>query len=130
MNVLVEFHAWITIRQSYLNVDEDDCELQRIILNIKRKIKDSIASLVIKNGEYCLTAHSYSNHLSKEYEEFFEIVDFVQKIAVGSYGVIYLYDDESLEKNNLFQVYVIKKGKLQILDDVYLSPFIPEVEEE
>lgn len=127
---MVEFHAWITIRQSYLNVDEDDSELQRIILNIKRKINGSIASLVVKNGEYCLAAHSYSNHFSKEYDEFFEIVDFVQKIAVGSYGVIYVYDDEKLEKNNLFRVYVIKKGKLQILDDVYLSPFIPEVEEE
>ncbi len=127
---MVEFHAWITIRQSYLNVDEDDCESERIISDIKRKISGSIAHLIIKNGEYCLTAHTYSNHLSAEYKEFFEIVDFVQKIAAGSYGVIYIHDDESLDKNNMFQVYVIKKGKLQVSDDVYLSPFIPEVEEE
>lgn len=130
MSVLVEFHAWVTLRLSYMaDDDEDDYKLYNIIEKIKRRIKDSIASIIVKNGEFFLVAHSFSNHLSREYDEFFEIIDFIRKTAPGSYGIMYMFDDEDMQKNNAFKVYVLKKGKLQVLDDIYLSPFFPEVEE-
>ena len=72
----------------------------------------------------------YTNHFSPDVKEVFELMRFVGEIAVGSYGMIYLHDDENNDgKRNLFQVYTLAKGKIAEYIDEFLSPLTPKVED-
>lgn len=54
---------------------------------------------------------------------------YVGEVAIGSYGLLYLYDDEDPIKDNSFKVYRLCKGKVVEFDDQLLSPFNPTIEE-
>ena len=58
---------------------------------------------------------------------FFETVG---KIAEGSYGLLYLHNDEDQEKYNNFVVHRLARGTVEIYPDTLLSPVIPNVEDE
>ena len=47
----------------------------------------------------------------------------------GSYGLLYVHDDESKDDCNSFVVYKLARGKVERIADTLLSPFIPTVED-
>lgn len=49
--------------------------------------------------------------------------------APGSYGILSCWDDEDPVKNNAFQIFILKKGRIIEADDIWLSPCVPEIEE-
>ena len=54
----------------------------------------------------------------------------IGQIAKGSYGLIYLYNDEDTQgKNNIFQVFSMVRGKIYEKEDPFLSPIIPVLED-
>ena len=59
------------------------------------------------------------------------IFKWVSEISKGSYGILYIQDDEDYgrKNENKFKVLSMKKGRVKELDDIYLSPVNPEVEE-
>ena len=60
--------------------------------------------------------------------EFFE---YIARLTPGSYGILYVMDDEDTDGfDNEFRVYVLSRGRVLEKKDVYLSPFIPIVEDE
>lgn len=127
---MVELHAWITIRESYKNCDNSEVRIDEIVSIIREKTVGTIAAIKAINGEYFLVADASSNHLSTEYDEFFGLVKYICQVAKGSYGLVYLLNDE--DKNgydNEFCVYVIKQGKIELCKDSFLSPFVSEVED-
>lgn len=127
---MVELHAWITIRESYENCDNSEDHIDEIVSKIREKAVGTIAEIKAVNGEYFLAADTSSNHLSSEYDEFFGLVKYICQAAKGSYGLVYLHNDE--DKNgydNEFCVYVIKRGKIELCKDRFLSPFVSEVED-
>ena len=51
-------------------------------------------------------------------------------MAPGSYGLLYLHDDEDTNGfHNAFQVFVLSKGNFILCKDPFLSPYIPRVED-
>lgn len=52
----------------------------------------------------------------------------ISETATGSYGIIYIRDDEDSVHYNEFQIYIFKKGECHYKVDNNLSPCIPEVE--
>ena len=61
------------------------------------------------------------------------LFQYIAKIAPGSYGLLYIRDDEDhLRGNdyeNCFRVWRLCRGTLIELDDPFLSPAIPVVED-
>ena len=53
----------------------------------------------------------------------------IAKKAVGSYGLLYVHDDEAKDDSNNFVVYKLARGKVDRIADTFLSPFIPTVED-
>ena len=50
----------------------------------------------------------FSNRINPETSEIFEVFKLIGKIAEGSYGIIYLYNDEDTDgKENYFQVFAM-----------------------
>lgn len=134
---MIEYQGWVVIRESYNEVNESSelldkiwDELKGIVNKINKERLAEICNLQVINGDYKLSILGLDNHKSSSWEEIVDLLKWLAKFAVGSYGLLYFYDDE--DKNGLdnqFQVLVLKKGKVSIEKDNFLSPYIPEVEE-
>jgi hypothetical protein len=129
---MYEFHGWATIRETYSNSEEN---IEEVVKKIKKFIEglnwnSGLIDLRAINGEYQLSISGMTNHRGKDAEDVFKLFNFVSGAAKGSYGILYVRDDE--DKNgyeNEFQVFVLAKGKISQKEDLFLSPCIPVVEE-
>jgi len=133
---MVEFHGWITLRDTYSCNMEENLNFERVVANINKDIDsfdwcNGFHDIRTVNGEYQLIISGYLNHKSKEIDELFNIYEKIAKKAIGSYGLLYIHDDEDKEGyDNTFIVYALAKGKIKRYADNYLSPYIGIVEEQ
>ncbi len=129
---MIELHAWITIRETYKSTIDEEDNIELIINDIKKMISDMPnLNVPVKsmNGTYFIEFSVFSNRHNNETYEAFEVFNEIGKMAPGSYGLIYLYDDESFEHDNEFQVFSLTKGKVKKVNDYYLSPITPTIED-
>ena len=137
---MYEYHGWITVRTTYENTDEVDETEERLWENINgildSKIKSiswmpGLTDLRYINGNCYITLAGYTNHRGPDSKEINNLYKFIAEIAPGSYGVLYEQDDEDIEGfNNKFKVKVLKRGKFINAEDTFLSPCVPEIEDE
>lgn len=128
---MIELHGWITIKETYKVTFEENNE-NIIIDKIKREIKNlSWFKPQIKalNGEWFLEFTIFANRKNMETDEVFKLYTRIGELAEGSYGLIYLYDDEDTGRVNQFQVFSLSKGSVKEFSDFYLSPIVPTIED-
>ncbi|SFC86287.1 Immunity protein 7 [Ruminococcus albus] len=106
--------------------------------SILNAVNDNIPKIL--NNHDCGITHRYvnggsfldvlhcSNHRTPEADEIISVFTEISKAADGSYGVIYLRDDEDKNNCNEFQVFVFKHGTCSKVSDNKLSPCIPQIE--
>jgi hypothetical protein len=123
---MIEYYGWLKINLSLDGENEDNIGLFARKINLKlQEISTSSRSVEFKplNGSYILHFAGSANHFGIDFEEIYSLCEYITKNAVGSYGIIYLQNDELPEPmNNQFFVYKIARGKISIVDDIYLSP--------
>lgn len=128
---MLELHGWVTVRETYKVIAEDDGE--EIFINKIRTEIDNLSWFKPKirglNGEWFLEFTIFSNRWNPEIEEVFKLYSKIGEVAEGSYGLIYLFDDEADGKENQFQVFALSKGSVKEFRDSYLSPIIPTIED-
>lgn len=129
---MVELHGWLSIWETY--EDEDLLppeEIDEITRKVKEIISDSNCGIELKyiNGTPFVNTLICSNHRTPEVDDVIEVYKSISKTATGSYGVIYLRDDEDTVHFNEFQIYVFKKGTCSQRADEDFSPCIPTIEE-
>ena len=130
---MIELHGWVTIRETYKVTFDEEEHIEIIV----QKIQDEIDKLhwfkptiKVMNGEWFLEFSLFSNRKGSRSREIFELYKKIGEIALGSYGLIYLYDDEDMEgKENLFQVFSLARGIVEEREDSFLSPVIPTIED-
>ena len=129
---MLELHGWVTIRETYkVAFDEEDHE-DIVIEKIKNEIdrlswfKPQIKAL---NGEWFMEFTIYANRPNAQTQEVFQLYEKIGELAEGSYGLIYLHDDEDEGKWNEFQVYALSRGLVKEFRDTFLSPIIPIIED-
>lgn len=129
---MVEYHIWSNIR---LSTDgENELGIERVIKQIESLSKtiylnNKIFNLKAVNGEYILSINGVSNHLSEDVKSITNLFYKIPKIAKGSYGLMHIWNDEDLNANNKFKVYRMARGKIDVLEDAYLSPCEPIIED-
>jgi len=128
---MFEFHGWVSISESTCEQEDDDEALKKCLATIKStldEIDDSFSKvdLVEINGCNFLTMHGFRNHTQLWVYELFEYAGFAAK---GSYGVLYVRDDEDVHFDNEMQVWSMVRGKIQKQKDGFLSPCIPLLEQ-
>lgn len=128
---MVEIHGWITIRETYKVIDTD--ETDKIIKSLVKDLKNiEYLNPEIKwmNGQSYLQLSLYSNHWGEDCDEIIKIYKLIADKAEGSYGLLYVYNDEDRINFNEFIVYRLARGKVEAYKDKYLSPYIPVIEDE
>ena len=135
---MIELHGWITIREHYKQYEAEEENIDIIVNYIKKELDKQLnkqlwfkPQIKVLNGEYYMEFALFANHKNSELEEVFQLYKIVGQAAKGSYGLLYLHDDEANSgRQNEFQVFVLAKGEVKQCNDPFLSPFIPIVEEE
>ena len=128
---MVEMHGWITIRETYEVTDDAD-NIHAIVDDINRNL-DKLGYPDLKpkwiNGECFFQCTLSTNHWGEHNQDILNIYYLIAEKAVGSYGLLYVHDDESKIDSNVFVVYKLARGKVERIVDTLLSPFIPTVED-
>ena len=127
---MVELHGWLSVWETY--GDEDLLsrdELDEIMRKVKDIVSESGIELRYVNGAPFVNTLMYSNHRTAEVDSIIEAYKSISEAAAGSYGMIYLRDDEDAEHYNEFRVYVFKRGTCTLKADKDFSPCIPMIED-
>lgn len=127
---MVELHGWLSVWETY--GDEDllsQDELDRIMRKVKDVVSENGIELRYINGVPFVNTLLCSNHRTAEVDNIIGAYTKISQTATGSYGVIYLRDDEDAEHYNEFQVYAFKNGTCTQRADVDFSPCAPTIEE-
>ena len=128
---MVEMHGWITLRETYRVADDEDME--RVLDEIRKEIRRLVyPALQIKvcNGQDFIEFSLYTNHMSKAVRDLVAFFEKVGRAAEGSYGLLYIHNDEDDQGYNEFVVHRLARGRVTIFRDAFLSPLIPTVENE
>jgi hypothetical protein len=135
---MVEIHGWITLR--YSDYHSEDVEQKNFVYAFKQFLlkhcewvlndpDDQIGKLTNRNGLDCFTINVQHNHPGSPFYPL-DIFAWAAEHSAGSYGMLYFHDDEDPTHDNEFQVFVLKRGKLTKVKDLFLSPYYEEVEKE
>ena len=127
---MVEMHGWITIKETFLANDDDNNTA--IISDINNELmKFRYHNSIVKwmNGEGYLQYSLYTNYWSDDCQELIDIYNYISRKAIGSYGLLYVMNDEAKIENNSFVFYKLARGRIERVVDNLLSPFIPTVED-
>lgn len=127
---MIELHGWLSISETY--EDEDNYEkavLDSVMQEVKKIVADNDSvEIEYKNGVPFISTLICSNHRTPEIDLVINTYKLISETATGSYGMIYIRDDEDSVHYNEFQIYIFKKGECHYKVDNDLSPCVPEVE--
>jgi hypothetical protein len=132
---VLEYHGWLTIRASPRETEdelEDDHRAAELVRNLVGQIGPMPGLLDFRfiNGDAFLHFGGLTNHRSQDVDEVFDLVREIVRTTPGSYGVLYLHDDEDAEGQvNEFRVYGAARGNLVEHRDPFLSPTDKVIEE-
>ncbi|GAB2192069.1 immunity 7 family protein [Sessilibacter sp. MAH1] len=126
---MFEYHAWITIWEASNEEEDDSALLKKNIADINLTIKEcgelGRIELFQENGSAYVRMDGDHNHYHPYVLNLFTKIG---EIAKGSYGLLYIRDDENAEFNNEFQVWKMAKGVVTKMKDQFLSPCNPTLE--
>lgn len=132
---MVEYYGWINLSDS--TYESDDKEMNIVLSKLysyisKYKLNDTsgLINLHKVNGSHQLLVTGNTNHLSQNVIDIFNLYEFIAEIAKGSYGLLYIKNDESEDAFNEFEVFVLARGKIKKEKDPFLSPCIPVIEDD
>ncbi len=133
---MFEVHGWATIRFTAENRErEDEEELQdAAVERVKAHVYERRWSfnpwmdVRVLNGEAHFWVDGFRSHAGAR-DELLNTFRYIAQVAPGSYGLLYLQDDEDPKYGNEFRVYVLARGALTEHADPFLSPFFPVVED-
>jgi len=130
---MIEINGWISI---HITTDgEDNSEKYRNAIEkidgIVQPLKgfNQFFKIEALNGFYTLFIGLNHNHDNGYNDLILNLSNKVCNIAPGSYGILYIRNDEDKSNFNKFKVLKIAKGKVTIEEDRYISPCNPVIED-
>jgi hypothetical protein len=128
---MTEFHCWTVIQYDSHDTDlvlqklcVDSCENY---LKSHEYLTEDKYKVVKYNGINTFLTSGLHNHKA---DYILEIFKWLGQNARGSYGLLYIQNDEEVETYKGFKVFVMKKGIVSERMDSLLSPRIPTIEDE
>jgi Immunity protein 7 len=151
---MLEAHGWIVVRTSrdcYIGVDitevdELDYQVDQADAKLWTQLHDWLGKNEspwfkwqffehLNNAPGVLQFFVSRNHRASR---MWDLLEWIAKNGTGSYGLVYVHDDEDLigvngygrgsnDYSNEFRVWRILRGTVEELDDPFLSPIVPRV---
>lgn len=130
---MFEYHGWITVQSSAGDeTDQENDAAHAAAAAILQSLQSApgLADIRKVNGSTQVHIAGLANRRSGQGEEVVEAFVGIGRVAPGSYGVLYVHDDEDASGHeNEFQVIVMRRGESYSKSDEYLSPCIPVIED-
>ncbi|MGR6542094.1 Imm7 family immunity protein [Paenibacillus tundrae] len=128
---MYQYHGWAVILESTSDDTSDEREINTLN-RVKKYIEDlqpNVDVLDIKaiNGQFHLWMTGLWNREPSSKFSPVELMKTIGVMAPGSYGMLYVFNDEHPKHFNEFHVYVLARGNVVEKSDPFLSPFIPTV---
>jgi Immunity protein 7 len=127
-----EYHGWIAVHPG-AGDDEAPSDLDGIVERLRRRVDELdspyLSDLRFMNGTPYLHLAGHPNHRGSEGEQILALFTEVGQIAPGSYGILYVADDEDPGHENEFRVFRMARGQVSEHPDPFLSPRAPTVED-
>jgi hypothetical protein len=125
---MFEYHGWATLREG--DDGFDGGQLHQILDELKDVIGEfsdgsGVADVRWTNGNAMVWFAGCPNH---RHERVFGLFPWLAKHAPSSYGLLYIWDDEDPSHHNTFQVWCLRRGKVELRFDPFLSPCEPVIE--
>lgn len=130
---MYRFHGWVVLSDDTYETSYDLVEAQvPELLAVARQPALSVQYDVVRvNLDVVLTIHGLPNRRRHEADVLDRVLAFIAERLPGSYGVVYIRDDERTTPPgvNAFEVRVIRRGMVEVRDDPFLSPCNPVIED-
>ncbi|MBK5074156.1 hypothetical protein I2492_14175 [Budviciaceae bacterium CWB-B4] len=131
---MIEYYGWISLSNSTYESDDVNMAsiLDKVAIFISERKMEKDPGLIKShnyNGLYQLLFSGCRNHLSQDFIDILELYGYIAVIAQGSYGLLYLRNDENIDASNEFEVFVLSRGQVIKSKDPFLSPCIPTIED-
>ena len=131
---MFEYHGWITFVYSICEVEDEDEKLKIAVAYALDLIKRTLPShhineLRVINAQYMLCLAGLANHRGTLEDDLICVFREIGEKAPGSYGLLYISDDENSEHDNEFRVGRLVRGQFKFVKDPHLSPRIPTIED-
>ncbi|MBP2324724.1 hypothetical protein JOF56_005109 [Kibdelosporangium banguiense] len=128
---MFEYHGWITLRSTAEALDDEPpLRLSEIQALVDELAGYALMDLQPMNGEYYIHLGGNPNHRGQHGEAVVDLFVKVGQLAPGSYGLLYVHDDEHPEHMLSFRVFRLVRGTVTEHADHLLSPVIPTLEDE
>lgn len=129
---MYEIHGWVVVSTS--TIEEDDEEKAKVLVDLRNRIAvfrhgNPDVRLFSLNGGDRVTLSALLNHDGPSALDVLDLYEWIGNSAPGSYGVMFVRDDESISRENQFVVYVMRRGKVAIQPDPFLSPCNPLIDD-
>lgn len=131
---MYEYHGWITLLSSPGEDEENDSReifkaIEEVLSPLKKEMNSLAYTHVLNGGKFVVLAGHF-NRASQIKPLLFKVFKDIASVAPGSYGLLYVRDDEDMENlDNEFQVLRMARGAISEVKDQYLSPCIPTIED-
>ncbi len=122
---MFSWHGWAVIQTSAgsedLAHDPDQATIDAVtaIVDAGHGNFNEVIGLSNLNGSLQLWMIGAHNHRSEQPTALFRAIG---EAAPGSYGLLYVADDEAPDCGNAFVAWVMRKGSIDVESDPFLSP--------
>ncbi|MET9602490.1 Imm7 family immunity protein [Streptomyces sp. NPDC006459] len=127
---MLEYHGWITVRETAVD-DDDDVRLRQVVDELRLRIAQMASPYLLDprwmNGEPFIHLGGHPNHRSSL--DVVDLFEHVAKVAPGSYGLLHIRDDEDPAHENEVRVLRLARGSVTEHTETLLSPCIPTLED-
>ena len=121
---MVQINGWLEIIPTYLNEDIhteiDEEAINSQVDDIITNLEYNDIQIISKNGFKVINFFLNTNHKTEEAEEMLQTFEKIAKVATGSYGLLYVWDE--YEDADNFRVLVARKGVVEWKKDEFFSP--------
>ena len=121
---MIQINGWLEIIPTYLNEDVhteiDEEAIYSQVEDIIANLEYNDIQIISKNGFKVINFFLNTNHKTEEAEEMLQTFEKIAKVATGSYGLLYVWDEYEDEDN--FRVLVARKGVVEWKKDEFFSP--------
>ncbi|RMI27747.1 Imm7 family immunity protein [Nocardia stercoris] len=124
---MFEYHGWVHVLSTPEAIDpEPPLPLTEIRDAVEKLAGTGLVDLRAINGELHLHLGGYADEADHRPAE---LMREIGRLAPGSYGLLYIHDDEDTKNDNSFQVYRLARGWVTEHADWLLSPIVPALED-
>jgi hypothetical protein len=127
---MFEYHGWIALRSTAEALDDEPPLRLREIEALVGELADhALMDLQPMNGTYYIHLGGNPNRSGPHGRAVIGLFAEVGRLAPGSYGLLYVYDDEDPEHMLSFRVHRLVRGTVTEHADHLLSPVVPTLED-